>query len=111
MFGSLRVVRDEQTGEPWFVAADVCKVVGLTNTTVALGSLDVDERSKFNLGRQGGVNVVNEPGLYSLILRSRKPEARQFKRWVTHEVLPAIRKHGGYLTPKLTTEALTDLRN
>lgn len=84
--------------EPWFVATDACKILGLTNTTVALQRLDKDERSKFNLGRQGKTNIVNEYGLYTLILASRKPEAHKFKRWVTHEVLPAIRKHGAYMT-------------
>lgn len=81
---------------PWFVATDVCSILGLTNVTVALGRLDEDERSKFNLGRQGEVNAVNEFGLYSLILGSRKPEAKQFKRWVTHEVIPSIRRTGSY---------------
>lgn len=84
--------------EPWFIATDACKILGLTNTTVALQRLDKDERSKFNLGRQGKTNIVNEYGLYTLILASRKPEAHSFKRWVTHEVLPAIRKHGAYMT-------------
>ena len=82
--------------EPYFVAPDVIKILGLSNTTVALNRLDDDERSKFNLGRQGETNVVNEYGLYSLILASRKPQAKQFKRWVTHEVLPDIRKTGSY---------------
>lgn len=86
--------------EPWFVATDACKILGLTNTTVALQRLDKDERSKFNLGRQGKTNIVNEYGLYTLILASRKPEAHSFKRWVTHEVLPAIRKHGAYMTDR-----------
>lgn len=85
-------------GEPWFVAADLTNILGLTNPSVALSRLDEDERAKFNLGRQGEANIVNEPGLYSLILASRKPEAKSFKRWVTHEVLPAIRKTGTYST-------------
>lgn len=85
-------------GEPYFVATDVTNILGLTNTTVALSRLDNDERSKFNLGRQGEANVVNEYGLYELIIASRKPEAHEFKRWITHEVLPAIRKHGAYMT-------------
>jgi anti-repressor protein len=62
-------------GEPWFVAKDVCDVLEIRNTTDAIERLDKDERSRFNLGRQGEVNIVNEPGLYSLILGSRKPEA------------------------------------
>lgn len=84
--------------EPYFVATDVAKILGLTNTTMALSRLDDDERSKFNLGRQGETNIVNEYGLYELIIASRKPQAHEFKRWITHEVLPAIRKHGAYMT-------------
>lgn len=70
----------------------------LSNTTVALSRLDEDERSKFNLGRQGEANIINEYGLYALILQSRKHNAKKFQRWVTHKVLPAIRKHGAYMT-------------
>ena len=92
--------------EPYFVAADVTSILGLTNTTVALSRLDDDERSKFNLGRQGEANVVNEYGLYELIIASRKPEAHEFKRWITHEVLPTIRKHGAYMTPAKIEEVL-----
>ncbi|SHE15439.1 Uncharacterized phage-encoded protein [Chlamydia abortus] len=85
-------------GEPWFVAKDVCAVLEITNSTVAMKRLDVEEVAKFNLGGlQGTVNVINESGLYSLILGSRKPEARAFKRWITREVLPSIRKTGGYV--------------
>lgn len=96
-FGEIRVI--EIDGEPWFVAADVCSALELANTTMTLDRLDEDERSKFNLGRQGETNVVNEPGLYSLVLGSRKPEAKAFKRWITHNVLPAIRKTGSYSIP------------
>lgn len=88
----------EIENEPWFVATDVTKILNLSNTTVALSRLDEDERSKFNLGRQGKTNIVNEYGLYKLILASRKPSAKKFQRWVTHEVLPAIRKNGAYMT-------------
>lgn len=94
--------------EPWFVAKDVCEILEITNPTMALQRLDNDERAKFNLGRQGETNIVNEPGLYTLILGSRKPEAKQFKRWVTHEVIPAIRKHGAYMTPETIEKVLTD---
>ena len=105
-FGKVRtLVKD---GEPWFVASDVCECLGLANPTVSVNRLDYDERAKFNLGRQGWVNIVNEYGLYNLVLGSRKPEAKNFKRWVTHEVLPAIRKHGGYLTPDKVEEILTN---
>ena len=96
-FGKVRtLVKD---GEPWFVASDVCECLGLANPTVSVNRLDYDERAKFNLGRQGWVNIVNEYGLYNLVLGSRKPEAKNFKRWVTHEVLPAIRKLGGNFFP------------
>lgn len=94
-FGKVRVV--EQGGEPWFVAKDVCEALELSNTSMAINRLEDDERAKFNLGRQGSANVVNEYGLYNLVLASRKPEAKAFKRWITHEVLPAIRKTGGYI--------------
>jgi prophage antirepressor-like protein len=94
-FGEIRVV--EKEGQPWFVASDICKVLDVQNVTQALYRLDDDERSMFNIGRQGEANIVNEYGLYNLILASRKPEAKKFKRWVTHEVLPSIRKNGGYI--------------
>lgn len=94
--------------QPWFVAKDVCDVLGLTNPSMAIQSLDEDERAKLNLGRQGETNFVNEPGLYSLILSSRKQEAKQFKRWVIHEVIPSIRKHGAYLTPETLEQTMQD---
>lgn len=94
-FGQLRVLCDEECA--WFVGTDLCKILGLSNPSVALSSLDDDERSKFNLGRQGEVNAVSEAGLYKLIMRSRKPQAKEFQRWVTHEVLPSIRRTGGYM--------------
>lgn len=96
----------EIDSKPWFIASDVVKILGLSNTTVALSRLDDDERAKLNLGRQGETNLVNEFGLYELILASRKPTAKKFKRWVTHEVLPTIRKHGAYLTEQKIEEAL-----
>ncbi len=87
-----------KNGEPWFVAKDICNVLEIKNTTDALKRLDSDERARFNLGRQGETNFVNEPGLYTLILGSRKPQAKAFKRWITHEVIPSIRKTGGYVS-------------
>ena len=95
-FGKMRTLN--LNGEPWFVAVDVCSVLDLSNPTIAVSRLDEDERAKFNLGRQGDATIVNEPGLYTLVLGSRKPEAKAFKRWITHEVLPNIRKHGVYIT-------------
>jgi prophage antirepressor-like protein len=86
--------------EPWFVAKDVCDVLGLENSRQAIVRLDEDERNTVitNDGNRGNprVSVISESGVYSLIFTSRKPEAKEFKRWVTHEVLPAIRKTGGY---------------
>lgn len=95
-FGSIRTIIVED--EPWFVASDICKVLGLTNPTVSVQRLDDDERAKFNLGAHDsdGTNCVNEYGLYNLILASRKKEAKDFKRWITHEVIPQIRQTGGY---------------
>lgn len=101
----LRTLTDE-AGEPWFVAKDVCAILEISNPSDALKRLDDDERSRFNLGRQGETNIVNEAGLYVLVLGSRKPEAHEFKRWVTHEVLPQIRKTGGYIP---TTDADDDM--
>lgn len=102
---ALRTLTDEN-GEPWFVAKDVCEILEISNPSDALKRLDDDERSRFNLGRQGETNIVNEAGLYVLVLGSRKPEAHEFKRWVTHEVLPQIRKTGGYIP---TTDADDDM--
>lgn len=106
-FGSVRTIMVND--EPWFVATDICKALELSNTTVAIGRLDDDERSKFNLGRQGETNCVNEYGLYSLVLSSRKQSANKFKRWITHEVIPEIRKTGGYQMPQTYAEALRAL--
>ena len=99
---AIRVQIDER-GEPWFVAADVCAALEHSNVTQALKRLDDDEQALISSeGIHRGsdqVNVVNESGLYNLILGSRKSEAKRFKRWVTHEVLPAIRKTGSYAMP------------
>ncbi|MEN9860519.1 MAG: hypothetical protein RLZZ515_1001 [Cyanobacteriota bacterium] len=100
----LRVITDDH-GVTWFVAADVCTALGLPDTHKAVGRLDDDERGVSSIPTPGGaqsMTTVNEPGLYSLIFGSRKPEARRFKRWVTHEVLPAIRKTGSYSTVTTT---------
>jgi prophage antirepressor-like protein len=86
-----------ENNEIWFIAKDICDILEISNPTDALKRLEDDERARFNLGRQGEANAVNEAGLYSLIIGSRKPEAKQFKRWITHEVLPTIRKTGGYV--------------
>ena len=104
-FGEIRTLN--LNGEPWFVAVDVCIALDLSNPTIAVSRLDEDERAKFNLGRQGDATIVNEPGLYTLILGSRKPEAKAFKRWITHEVIPAIRKHGAYISPNAEAVQVT----
>lgn len=103
----------------WFVAADVCRVLDIINPTMAVGRLDDDEKGLSSIETLGGnqqMVVVNEAGLYSLILTSRKPQAKEFKRWVTHDVLPSIRKHGLYAiddvleNPDLLIKALTELK-
>lgn len=101
-FGKMRTVTIN--GEPWFVAADVCRVLEIGNPSQALVNLDDDEKmiltnNEGHSGQRGGaqmMNIINEPALYSIILRSRKPEAKAFKRWITHEVIPSIRKTGYY---------------
>lgn len=104
-FGQIRTV--QQDGETWFVAADVCRVLEHTNVSRAVERLDEDEKANLKLGLPGGpTNCVNEPGLYALVLGSRKPEARAFKRWVTHDVLPTIRNKGSYSMQPLTPAQL-----
>lgn len=91
------IVRD---GDPWFVIADACRILGLSNPTMAAERIDEDDLSSAevtdSMGRKQVARVTNEPGLYELIFQSRKPEARAFRRWVTREVLPAIRQTGSY---------------
>lgn len=89
-------------GEPWFVAKDVCEILGLTNSRKATSTLDEEEKGVTICDTPGGkqqLTIINESGLYSLILKSRKPEAKAFKKWVTSEVLPSIRKYGYYISP------------
>lgn len=97
LFGIVRVLKTDD-GEIWFVAKDVCDALELKNHRTSLASLDDDEKNTVHIvdGTPGNPNVsiINESGLYSLVLRSRKPEAKKFKKWVTSEVLPSIRKHG-----------------
>ncbi len=103
-FGKVRVIMKD--GDPWFVAKDVCECLDIQNPTMSLRSLDSDEKADLSIieissngtEQARNVNIISESGLYSLVLRSRKPEAKVFKRWVTHEVLPSIRKTGGYST-------------
>ena len=99
--------------EPWFVASDVAKVLGYRNASDAARLLDDDEKGTHNLRTLGGeqkVIIVNESGLYALVLKSRKPEAKPFRRWVTSEVLPTIRKTGGYSCPIATITPSQQLR-
>ena len=104
-FGSVRVVMKD--GEPWFVAKDVCDCLELGNPYTSLALLDEDEKGLHTVETPGGaqeMSIISEAGMYSLILRSRKPEARDFKRWVTHDILPSIRRtgqYGGYALPRI----------
>lgn len=115
----------DENGDPWFVAKDVCDILGLENSRKATAELDPDEKNTVTIrdGIPGNPNktIISEPGLYKLIMRSRKPEAKEFQRWITHEVLPTIRKHGLYATettidqiladPDFGIRLLTDLKN
>ncbi|EEH3322544.1 BRO-like protein [Salmonella enterica subsp. enterica] len=94
-------------GAPWFVASDVIKALQLTNATMSMKALDADERSKLNLGRQGTANIISESGLYTLILRCRDAVTPgtipyRFRKWVTGEVLPQIRRTGRYVREELS---------
>ena len=92
--GSVRTIF--ANNEVWFCAKDVCGILEIKNVTQAVQRLDEDERSMFNIGRQGNTNFINESGLYTLILRSDKKEAKPFRKWITSEVIPTIRKTGKY---------------
>ena len=100
-FGEIRTITID--GEPWFVAADVCNALDIGNPSQAISRLDEDEKMITLISNEGNrrgnpnVTVVNEPGLYTLILSSRKPETKAFKRWITHDIIPTIRKTGGYV--------------
>ena len=104
-FGEIRTLHIE--GEPWFIAADVCRALEMDTTQTR--RLDADDKGVCSIQTPGGMQqmaTINESGLYSLIMGSRKPEAKKFKRWVTGEVLPSIRKHGAYMTPAKIEEVL-----
>lgn len=97
----------QKDGEPWWVLKDVCDILEIKNATDVAKRLDVDEVARFNLGGLSGeTNIINESGLYNVILRSDKPEAKPFRKWVTSEVLPAIRRHGAYMTPETLEAAI-----
>lgn len=103
----------DEASEPWFVAKDVCDILEIENSRKATADLDSDEKNTVTIsnGIAGNPNktIISEAGLYRLIMRSRKPEAKDFQRWVTHEVLPSIRKHGGYMMGQenMTPEQMT----
>lgn len=99
--GSVRTVL--LNNEVWFCAKDVCDILEIKNVTQAVQRLEEDERSMFNIGRQGNTNFINESGLYTLILRSDKPEAKPFRKWITSEVIPTIRKTGKYEEKPMTS--------
>lgn len=111
-FGTVRAVRGED-GEPMFVAKDVCAVLELKNPRSTLALLDEDEKGVHIVDTPGGeqqMTIVSEPGFYKLVMRSRKPEAKAFQRWVTHEVLPALRRDGGYMVARDETPEQTMAR-
>ena len=104
----------QRSGEPWWVLKDICDVLQLSNPSMIADRLDDDEKAKVEpkqyLGSRSNepATVISESGLYNVILLSRKPEAKKFKRWITHEVLPAIRRHGAYVTSAKLEEIMND---
>jgi prophage antirepressor-like protein len=114
-FGQVRTVTRD--GAPWFIAVDACRALGIRNSRQALSRLDDDEKGKIRgvsnpdtNGKKRDFSTVNEAGLYSLILTSRKPGAKEFKRWIVREVIPSIRKHGAYITREKLLEVARDPR-
>ena len=108
-FGETEVRTIELDGEPWWVLSDVCKVLELSTPAKIAARLEDDEKGMNQIHTPGGtqnVTIINESGLYSVILRSDKPQAKPFRKWVTGEVLPTIRKHGAYLTPDVLSQTI-----
>lgn len=110
-FGEIRTVT--KNNEPWFIATDVCSALDISNTSQALTRLDDDDDEKNTIILNEGIgnpnkSIVSEYGLYNLILASRKKEAKKFKRWITHEVIPTIRKHGAYMSSEVIEKTLSD---
>ena len=110
-YNSNEVRTVEMNGEPWFVLKDVCEVLGMDSTQLkkVADRLEADEKGRTQITTPGGMQeswVINESGLYNVILRSDKPEAKPFRKWVTSEVLPSIRKHGAYMTPETLQAAI-----
>ena len=107
---NVRVFTDEHN-EPWFISKDICDVLGIDNNRQALSNLDADEKDVIiadTLGGPQNTSIISEAGFYKLVLRSRKPVAKEFQRWVTHEVLPSIRKRGAYMTEQTVEQILSD---
>ena len=108
-YNSNEVRTVEMNGEPWFVLKDVCGVLSIGNAADVYARLDEDEKGVAQVDTLGGhqkMSIVNESGLYNVILRSDKPEAKPFRKWITSEVLPSIRKHGAYMTPETLQAAI-----
>lgn len=111
-----KVRTTEKNGEIWSVLKDVCDILGINNSKMAAARLEEDEKAKVSqtdLSSNGtqqkrNFTIINEPGLYKVILRSDKPEAKKFMHWITHDVLPSIRKHGAYITPNKIEEIMND---
>lgn len=106
-FGDVGVLKKEK--EVWFVAKDICDALNLSDVSMSLQRLDEDEKLKQTLfvsGQNREIWLINEPGMYSLVLKSRKPEAKKFKRWITHKVIPEIRKTGQYISKPNSVEDL-----
>ncbi|MCI1868520.1 phage antirepressor [Bifidobacterium crudilactis] len=109
---AVRALSDKE-GNPWLIAKDVCDVLGLNNVTEALRSLDDDEKTNISnseVWNKPGRDpfIISEAGFYKLVMRSRKQEAKEFQRWVTHEVLPSIRRHGVFMTEQVIERTLSD---
>lgn len=108
-FGTLHMIT--RNGEPWFFAKDICNALQLGNPRSSIALLDDDEKGVHSMDTPGGkqdVSIVSESGMYSMFLRSRRPEAKAFKRWITHDVIPSIRKYGAYATPATIDNILND---
>lgn len=107
-FNNLQVRTMLFENEPWFVLADVAKVIEATNPTDLAKLVDEEDKSRQSLGSGSPKNIINESGLYQILLRSNNRNAKPFRKWVTREVLPSIRKHGAYMTPQTIENTLSD---
>lgn len=105
-FKENQVRTQSRNNEVWFCLKDVCDILEIKNATDVVKRLDKEERTRFNLGRQGEANFINESGLYAVVLRSDKPQAKPFRKWVTSEVLPTLRRTGSYRLPQTPEEKI-----